>query len=310
MLDFLRNWTKSAQEKRQEALHAYLDDELAPVERTRFEQQLAADAELRTELQQLRFFKQQLRQMPHRRVPRNFILDPAAYGRPKREPLVQAYPILRTATVMAAFIFIFVLALNFFPSFGGVSFEEAASETVVQVVEVTVEVTRVVTETEVVTGESVEVTRVVIEEVIVEMAPEKAMPAAEEARTVEMEEAVQEAVANESDAAASVEDSDAIAEDESQQAAPVPTPLPTRTPRPKNTPTPEADFEATAVARLEAIESDDNAESQADSLRTQPTEPALRRVPLSATEIAAIILGILFILLIILTWIARRRIQT
>jgi hypothetical protein len=55
-----------------------------------------------------------MRQLPQRRIRRNFTLDPALYGRPQREPLVQAYPVLRTATALAAFLFIFVIAANLF----------------------------------------------------------------------------------------------------------------------------------------------------------------------------------------------------
>ena len=114
MLDYLRNWTKSKEEKRQEALNAYLDDALAPEQRQQVESELAQDEALRVELDQMRLLQQQMRQLPRRRVRRNFVLDPALYGRPQREPLVQAYPVLRTATALAAFFFIFAFAANLF----------------------------------------------------------------------------------------------------------------------------------------------------------------------------------------------------
>ncbi len=75
---------------------------------------LEQDEALRAKLGQMRLLQQQMRQLPQRRVRRNFVLDPALYGRPQREPLVQAYPILRTATALAAFFFIFALAANLF----------------------------------------------------------------------------------------------------------------------------------------------------------------------------------------------------
>lgn len=137
MFDFLRDRTKSSTEIMQEALNAYLDNALAPAERQRLERQLAQDARLRTELQQMRVLKQQLSQMPRRRVPRNFTLNPAVYGRPQRQPLLQLYPVLQGATALAALIFILVLGLGFFQGQFSGSLSEAAL----------VEVTRIVTET-------------------------------------------------------------------------------------------------------------------------------------------------------------------
>ena len=103
MFNFLRNITKSAEEKRQETVAAYLDGMLSDRERLRFEQEMGQDSGLRTQVDQLRLVKQSLRHLPQRPVPRNFILDPAQYGRPARQPWVQVYPVLRTATALAAF---------------------------------------------------------------------------------------------------------------------------------------------------------------------------------------------------------------
>jgi anti-sigma factor RsiW len=142
MFDFLRDRTKSSSELKQEALGAYLDNALAPAERQQVERQLAQDARLRAELQQLRVLKQQLAQMPRRRVPRNFTLDPAVYGRPQRQPLLKLYPVLQGATALAALIFILVLGLGFFQGqFSGGVPGAAVSETAL------VETTRVVGET-------------------------------------------------------------------------------------------------------------------------------------------------------------------
>lgn len=113
-MELWRNWNKPAEEKRRELLNAYLDDELAPDERRRVEQDLRQDARLRAELEQLRFLKQQLSRMPRRRAPRNFTLDTAAYARPAPRPAMQAYPVLRGATAFVAFIFAIVLAANVF----------------------------------------------------------------------------------------------------------------------------------------------------------------------------------------------------
>jgi hypothetical protein len=69
--------------------------------------------------------QERMRQLPQRRVRRNFTLDPALYGRPQRETLVQVYPVLRTATALAAFLFIFVLAANLFLGGAGELMSEA-----------------------------------------------------------------------------------------------------------------------------------------------------------------------------------------
>ncbi|MCP4422080.1 MAG: hypothetical protein GY805_36165, partial [Chloroflexi bacterium] len=135
-------------EKQQEATAAYLDGMLSDRARLRFEQEMAQDAALRTQVEQLRLVKQSLRQLPQREVPRNFILDPAKQGRPARQPWVQAYPVLRTATAMAAFFFIFAVAAGIFTNFGAgqpLNVAPAADVALSEAVE-EVEVTRVVTE--------------------------------------------------------------------------------------------------------------------------------------------------------------------
>jgi hypothetical protein len=114
MFDLLRNLTKSVEEKQQEALNAYLDDALSPQERRQFEQQLTRDADLRREVEQRRALQTQMRQMPRRRVPRNFTLDPAVYGRPQRQPLFQLYPVMRTAAVLTAIFFILAIGADLF----------------------------------------------------------------------------------------------------------------------------------------------------------------------------------------------------
>lgn len=114
----------------QETLDAYLDNALTPAERARFEAQMTADPRLRTEVEQLRALRWQMRAMPRRRVPRSFALDPAAYARPKAQPLLQLYPVLRGATALSAFLLIFVLALGAFQGqFGGAGAPEAAAVT-------------------------------------------------------------------------------------------------------------------------------------------------------------------------------------
>lgn len=118
MFDFKRD--RGDGDRQQEAIDAYLDNVLTPAERARFEALMVADARLRTEVEQLRALRLQLRAMPRRRVPRSFALNPAAYSRPKAQPLLQLYPALRGATALSAFLLIFVLALGLFNGqFGG-----------------------------------------------------------------------------------------------------------------------------------------------------------------------------------------------
>ena len=118
MFDFKRG--RGDGERQQEAIDAYLDNVLTPADRARFEAQMATDARLLAEVEQLRALRLQLRAMPRRRVPRSFALNPAAYSRPKAQPLLQLYPALRGATALSAFLLIFVLALGVFSGQFGV----------------------------------------------------------------------------------------------------------------------------------------------------------------------------------------------
>ncbi|MEW5988550.1 MAG: hypothetical protein AB1791_18130, partial [Chloroflexota bacterium] len=99
-MDFLRNLTQSAAEKRQVMLTAYLDNALTPQERQQFETWLAEDAALRAEVERQRAVKVALSQLPRRVAPRNFVLDPTLYGRRRPQPAAQLYPALRLATAL------------------------------------------------------------------------------------------------------------------------------------------------------------------------------------------------------------------
>ncbi len=109
MLDSIRHLRLSKEEKRQEAVTAYLDDVLTPKERERFEKQMAAEPALKAEVEAQRQLKRQLGQLPRQAAPRNFTLDPAAYGQPERANALVLYPFLRGATVMAGLLFIVAL---------------------------------------------------------------------------------------------------------------------------------------------------------------------------------------------------------
>lgn len=115
MLDIFRNLTQSAEEKRQEALNAYLDGELRGATRERFEAELAADPALRAEVAQLRAIKDQVEKLPRVRAPRNYTLDPAVYGAPATVPGANFYPAIRLATILTAFFFVLALGLELVP---------------------------------------------------------------------------------------------------------------------------------------------------------------------------------------------------
>ena len=112
MFNFLRDLTKSAEEKRQEQITAFVDGELSPRERQRFAQLMADDPGLQAEVAEIQQFKQNLRQLPRRRVPRNFTLDPALYQAPQRQPLLQLYPAMRVATVLTAVFLIIAVSAD------------------------------------------------------------------------------------------------------------------------------------------------------------------------------------------------------
>ncbi len=118
MFDFLRNLTKSDEEKAQERLSAYLDDSLTPQEHKAFEEQLKADVGLQASLEQQRVIKQNVRALPKVRAPRNFTLDPALYGRPTSQVLFNLYPVMRTATALAAIVLVFLFSLDLFSARG------------------------------------------------------------------------------------------------------------------------------------------------------------------------------------------------
>jgi anti-sigma factor RsiW len=341
MFDFLRNVTKSADEKRQEAVAAYLDGMLNDRARLRFEQEMAQDAALQAQVEQLRFVKQRLRQLPQREVPRNFILDPAKQGRPARQPWVQAYPVLRTATALAAFFFIFAVAAGIFTGFGAdaqLSFAPVAgvAEPVADVAQVEeVEVTRVVAEEMESQAFQAEAADAAADEELAEEVGDAAaemveeMAEAESAEEAElMEEEVMESLpeiqaTQPASTAASIQSSDAeesaapLAPKETSTATASPLPTPTASDLPRvtpPTPLPNRDLtpeEAVAEADGAAAETSMRNEMDEDMLATAvPTQsPDVD----STSELASplpwlqIGLGLLLLLLAGLTFYARRQ---
>ena len=94
-----------------EKLSAYLDGQLKPSEKARLESRLHSDPELASILKELRQTRSLLRQLPQRRVPRNFTLTPKMVG--QKPPLPRTYPAFRFATVLATLLLFFTFATNF-----------------------------------------------------------------------------------------------------------------------------------------------------------------------------------------------------
>lgn len=237
MFDFLRNLTKSAEEKQQEALNAYLDDALSPQERRQFEHLLVRDADLRLEVEQRRALQMQMRQMPRRRVPRNFTLDPALYGRPQRQPLFQLYPVMQAAAVLTAIFFILAIGVDIFLYQGSSTVTSGAAPDIAMLAEEAAEEPAAETPAEApLAAQAVEVTRIVTETVVEEgeAAPPVEAPAAEPAAE-EMVEATALATEEEMPAeetmttAANAAEADEQASEESAAFAPLPTPSPAAT---------------------------------------------------------------------------------
>jgi len=98
-----------------EALSAYLDNELAPKERTRLEARLKEDQDLRMGLGELRRTRAVLRSQPKMRAPRNFTLTPEMAGiRAQSRPASRAYPFFRLASALATIALVLVLVGDFF----------------------------------------------------------------------------------------------------------------------------------------------------------------------------------------------------
>lgn len=339
MFDFLRNLTKSAEEKRQETVAAYLDEALPGRARQQFEQEMAQDETLRLEVEQLLLIKQSLRQLPQRDVPRNFILDPAKYGRPARQPWVKAYPVLRAATAMTAFFLIFAFAAGIFTSLGGS--EPAMSAPAADVAQMeSVEVTSEVTEaTESLAFEADAAANAAEEPVAESAAEEEAMDEAEpDAFDVAVEDTAEEMVEEEmsaEEAAPSAPEATAVpsaidslqgdtAEDGTTAAEPEAPPTPTVAPTPTvstlprvtpPTPLPERDMDQVAggeaaddaVADLPEMEGDTESAETTAVLPGEEVEEMVVGQPANPLLWLQIGLGGLLILLLGLTFYARRQ---
>lgn len=305
MFDFLRNLTKSEEDRRQEMLTAYLDGALTPQERRNFERQLDSDAELRTQLQRQQLIKANLRELPRVRAPRNFTLDPALYGKPAPQAIQQWYPLLRGATVVAAVFLVIVLSVDLFNVGGSAGTMTPSESLALRTQELAGEEAR-----DLAADGAMEVT--VAAEVPApaeESAPQAAMPeSAEESALAEpseseplagLDQATPEALASLAAAAAEVTQEAEMAEAPAEGAAPSATGLPpgSATPGPSTASPPAATSQALAQGPLAQEEA------------TPPPAPAERvqRPEPTPLRLAEFVLAFLFVLLVAATLLLRRQ---
>lgn len=324
MFDFFRNLAKSAPEKRQELVNAYLDGELTPKEARRFEVELDQDPALRAELAQLRQIKRSLQQLPQVRAPRNYTLDPAVYGVPAQQTASQWQPALRVATVLTAFFFILTVALDVFtvseraPLLSAGAQEAEVADVVVEEVEVegeAVAVTRVVTE---MAEEPVE-EEVEMAEDAAELAPPPTDEAAASALAIEeSEEAAAEEIPEEVEEEAAgdvaVEEAEAEVADEDAAARATAAP-PGAGGGPTSLPTPSADESGARQAEVmgtpagteAAMAVDETAtalffergEGEAEVAQAPEGAPVEPSPSLSLLRVAQIVLGLLLATLLV-----------
>ena len=107
-----------------EALSAYADGRLSPVERQPMDARLQEDPALRRALDEIRATSALLRALPSVRPPRNFLLTPGMAGVRRRW---LGYPALQLATAMATLAFFVTVGLDVFaPVAGSMAFRAVA----------------------------------------------------------------------------------------------------------------------------------------------------------------------------------------
>ena len=308
MFDFLRNLTKSEEEKRQEVFSAYLDETLSASQRREFEALLAEDADLRAEMELAQQLRQQMAEMPRRSLPRSFTLDASQYRAPRKEPLVQAYPLLRVATAMTAVFFVLALGLSLFTMQGGgdvasvaqTAMEPApAFEAPLAEAELMTEATAEILPTEKVAEDAfITETEIVVEEVVEEAAAEALSLAAQG-------EMVEEAT-----------DADSPREFPAGAASGAAITTTMTTPRPTATTStlPRLAATTTAVPRVSEVTTLADAATRVAAEETavaaypssQEQLPSTRS--LTTTQVLLTGLGLLLLLLLVLTLLTRRKI--
>jgi len=96
-----------------EQLSAYLDGRLKPSERSRLENRVNTDPELKEILNELRNTRRLLRSLPKARVPRNFTLSPRMAV---VKPLRRTYPAMGFVSALASILLVVVLVSDWYGS--------------------------------------------------------------------------------------------------------------------------------------------------------------------------------------------------
>lgn len=307
MFDFLRNLTKSEEDRRQEMLTAYLDGALTPQERRNFERQLDGDAELRAQLQRQRLIKASFRELPRVRAPRNFTLDPALYGKPAPQVIQQWYPLLRGATVVAAVFLVIVFSADLFNAGGsaGTSAVAPGETSAIRAQELAGDEAR-----DLAAAEALEMTVAAeLPAPAEESAPQAAMPeSAEESALAEpseseplagLDQATPEALASLAAAAAEVTQEAEMAEAPAEGAAPSATgpPPASATPGLSTASPPAATGQALAEGPL----------AQEEATPPPPLAERIQRSVPTPLRLAEFVLAFLFVLLAAATLLLRRQ---
>lgn len=144
-------------EREWEEISAYLDDQLAPGEKTRLESALQSHAELQAALAELSRTRKLLREQPAIRAPHNFTLSPRFIETLRRQRLFSGlFQGMRLASLVASILFVLVfLGDLLIPTAGtgvplaavpveSISVEQAVQEAAPAVAEESVEATLVV----------------------------------------------------------------------------------------------------------------------------------------------------------------------
>ncbi len=143
MFDWIRNLSRSDEERQQARISAYLDDLMPASERQRFEAEMADDPALQQEALQQQAMLQAMRQMPSIKAPRNFTLTPEMVELPQRRAPWYRQPALQGGIALAAIML--VAGIVYMSSQANLSGDTV--ETVAQNRATSVEVTRLVATT-------------------------------------------------------------------------------------------------------------------------------------------------------------------
>lgn len=311
------NLFKSKEEKQQEQIAAYIDQEMSQAERIRFESLVQQDSDLRAGVEAQQEIKALLSKTPKLRAPRNFVLDPAVYGGKAPAPsfIELLYPKMRLASAAVSFMFVILLGVGVFQTDFSANSPQLESQDIAQLPADAAADTQSA-EAEVVPTVLPTLAVATQQEEIIVMSDEES--GGEAMTEFSADDAPQDIVAADSDAAASgaappepeaVEISPRVispAEPEGERmvesdSGPAPDPAQTLVPEPTQVLMEQAKSVTDEVA---LVQEDFQVEAENSAAQETPAP-----TPLSTGPIAIWFLGLLSIALIAATMIIRRRIN-